>query len=721
MSVRDESQFSVGGSQGQRDLLLEQALANALELLGQKERELAEARRSEDRYRSLVEKVMDLVFCVDREGRFTFVNSAVLSLLEYRPEELLGQHFLMILTEESKPVALEHFKRNIQGHGPRLVYELEMLTKSGRRVPVDVHGTNVHEEGEVVGVRGIARDVSHRRQAEERQQHRLSQLRTINRVGQQITSVLSIEELLPSIADLVRTSFGYSNVNVFLRDETGEQMVLRATSTSYRWPLPLGTALRVGEQGMVGWVGGVGEPLLANDVSREPRYYATQELQLTQSELTVPIKLAGQIVGVLDIESDRMDAFDEADLWAAQTLADQIAVALRNADLFQAERKTRRETALILEITRAVNSTLLLDEVLRVAADCITSAVGVPNCGMYLVDDAGTKLIPRGGTDSPLSRLIGELFMATPLDIPSDRFLSQVVETKQPTVCADAETDPSTDKGIVAKFHIKSLLAVPFVSRDRVLGMAMVTAYQDFHQFSPDTVELADGIANSVAMAIENARLYERTHDLAVMEERNRLAREIHDTIAQGLTGIVLQLEAADYLMEGNPDRARMRIHKATELARSSLQEARRSVWNLRPTPLEEKRLADAMRQEIDLLVQEAGLRATFEVSGDPAGLSGETENGLYRIVQEALNNVRKHARASEIQLILCIHENEIEIRIRDDGVGFDPEASRPAGAGGGFGLLGLQERARLLGGSAQVKSSPGIGTLVEVRVPIRR
>ena len=115
--------------------------------------------------------------------------------------------------------------------------------------------------------------------------------------------------------------------------------------------------------------------------------------------------------------------------------------------------------------------------------------------------------------------------------------------------------------------------------------MAMVTAFLEFCDFTQEQVDLATGIANSVALAIENASLYERTRELAVMEERNRLAREIHDTIAQGLTGIILQLEAAEHLMDTNRDKARMRIQKATELARSSLQEARRSVWNLRAEP----------------------------------------------------------------------------------------------------------------------------------------
>ena len=198
------------------------------------------------------------------------------------------------------------------------------------------------------------------------------------------------------------------------------------------------------------------------------------------------------------------------------------------------------------------------------------------------------------------------------------------MDTKRPVISAMADTDPRTNKKVIEAFGIKSLLAVPFVYQDRVLGVAMVSAVGAYHDFEPEQVDLAAGIANSVALAIENARLYERTRELAMMEERNRLAREIHDTIAQSLTAIVLQLEAADHMMEANPEKARMRMQKSMALARSSLQEARRSVWNLRPTPLDDRKLADAVRSELGRLGEEASWETVCEVEGDPDGLSGE-------------------------------------------------------------------------------------------------
>ena len=255
MAVYDDRTLNAKGSSGGSGQALEHALARALDLLARKEQELAEARRSEESYRSLVEKVMDLVICVDKNGRFTFVNSASLGVLGYRPEELIGQHFSMVFTEESRVEAAVHFRRNLQGHGPRSVYELEMLSKDERRVPVEIHATNVYENGEVAGIRGIARDISDRRREESEQERRFNQLRVINRVGQQIVSVLSLDELLPSLVDLVSDSFGYHWVSVFLRDQQHRNMVLEAYSGSYGSPIAPGTAIqdrRAGDSGMGG-------------------------------------------------------------------------------------------------------------------------------------------------------------------------------------------------------------------------------------------------------------------------------------------------------------------------------------------------------------------------------------------------------------------------------------------------------------------------------------
>ena len=160
-------------------------------------------------------------------------------------------------------------------------------------------------------------------------------------------------------------------------------------------------------------------------------------------------------------------------------------------------------------------------------------------------------------------------------------------------------------------------------------------------------------LADEVGTAVQNARLFEQQHSLAVAEERNRLAREIHDTLAQGLTGIALQLEVADALLDIGPEQARPKIIKALELTRANLEEARRSVMDLRAAPLQEKTLPAALEEMVSTFGLEQGIQADFGTRGLGGRLPAALEAGLYRIAQEALTNVAKHAEATALRMTL--------------------------------------------------------------------
>ena len=394
----------------------------------------------------------------------------------------------------------------------------------------------------------MVKDLDESRKTTERlyrqEQHRADQMRAINEIGRQISSVLSLDELLPYVASLVQETFDYYNVNVFLVDPGSDYLVLRAGAGGYEGAVPVGQRLKVGAQGIVGWVGQAGEPLLACDVSREPRYLFVEELGETRSELAVPIKVGDEIVGVLDVESSELDAFDKTDVSTAQTLADQIAIA------------------------------------------------------------------------------------------------------------------------------------------------------------------------------IENARLNEQTREMAVMAERNRMAREIHDTLAQGFTGIVLQLEAAEQALEESPAEVPEHLSRAKNLARESLQEARRSVWDLLPRALEQRPLEAALHEHVRLFAAAGREKASFSLSGDRRDLPSNVQAALLRICQESLTNIRRHARATVVRVNLTFYPEAVCLRIEDNGTGFDFEAVKTLGSESGFGLAGMEERARLIGGTLAVRSREGEGTSLEVQIP---
>ncbi|MCX6904394.1 MAG: sensor histidine kinase [Verrucomicrobia bacterium] len=222
-------------------------------------------------------------------------------------------------------------------------------------------------------------------------------------------------------------------------------------------------------------------------------------------------------------------------------------------------------------------------------------------------------------------------------------------------------------------------------------------------------------LASELGEANRKLREYAvQAEELAVIRERNRLAREIHDTLGHYLTVTYVQLEAARAVRDVDPERARQALDKAQALTQEGLQEIRRSVAALRASPLDNKSLAEALRQA-GQEQQTSGQAVDVQVLGQPRALSPQAELTLYRAGQEGLTNARKHARARSVHLSLDFrHSARVGLEVSDDGVGVAGEGNPQ----GGFGLLGLRERALLLGGEVRVKTSPGAGFKLEVEVP---
>lgn len=222
--------------------------------------------------------------------------------------------------------------------------------------------------------------------------------------------------------------------------------------------------------------------------------------------------------------------------------------------------------------------------------------------------------------------------------------------------------------------------------------------------------ELEEALAENAAL---QATVVAQARESGVQQERQRLAREIHDTIAQSLAGVLAQLQAAQE--EAAPDAVKHRVGRAAELAREGLAEARRSVMNLAPAPLSGATLADAVSTLVSSWGVRHELRAEAAVAGEPRPLHPEVEATVLRIAQEALSNVGKHASATRVAVTLTYDEDEVILDVRDDGVGFDPtHAAEPSS----FGLRGMRQRADRLAGALEVEAAPGAGTAVSVRLP---
>jgi two-component system NarL family sensor kinase len=547
------------------------------------------------------------------------------------------------------------------------------------------------------------------------------QLKAINQIARVFATMRDPHTLMHEASALIRDLFGYSVVTIFTAHPDDDRLLLRAVAGLEEAEGLKGFSISVNSRGVIGRAAAQRQPVLVNDVRLDPDYITSPVTGHILSELAVPLLRVDQLLGVLDIESPVVGAFGDADIEVISTLADQLAIALENADLFRQELRRRSELSLILEASRAANSSLVLDDVIQRVASGIADAVGLPSCVVYLFDEDRERLIPSAFVAREGSQLDTALVSQVSPSGETSQLLKQVVMASREACALEMMTCDVRDD-LARVLCASALLAVPFIVKDECLGFALVVSHDAEYHFSQHQLRVAYGIAGAAALALENARLYARSHSLGMAEERIRVAREIHDGMAQGLTAISLHLEAAEHMFEKKPDKAQAKISRALELTRANLEDARRSVLDLRASALQELTVGDAIQHRLQQYLQEqpsGTVSATYNADGMYGRLSSRLELSLYRIFEEALDNIARHADATHIDISITRTDGDIQLVISDNGAGFDVDSvmSRRQ-PGGKFGFVAIRERVRLLHGTLQVDSASGSGTRLQVTVP---
>jgi signal transduction histidine kinase len=358
---------------------------------------------------------------------------------------------------------------------------------------------------------------------------------------------------------------------------------------------------------------------------------------------------------------------------------------------------------LLQEASQALSTTIMPSDLAKLATETLPRRLGASGAALLVLDQLGADLISLAGQ---------------PLRLTSDHAVwKRAYQADGPTMLREA--GDCTPLGLTAP-----TLMLPLRVGGRLVGIYLLGARHSGMNYTRDELGQLKVLGNHLAVAVENVRALRRIDELsqralAEVEERNRLAREIHDTIAQGLTAASLQLEVVEATLTTNPERAARAAERAQSIVRANLAEARRSVLELRAPLLGNESLPAALSRLLNQAAGDIGATGSFQIEGSYKGLPARIENQLYRIAQEALHNAVKYASASHLTASLRVDESQVSMRIADDGAGFDPAQTPPGNGRGGFGLTGMGERARLLGGLLRIESEPGEGTLVEVIVPL--
>ena len=373
-----------------------------------------------------------------------------------------------------------------------------------------------------------------------------------------------------------------------------------------------------------------------------------------------------------------------------------------------AEKLQRRnaELSILNSIAQALNKTVELDEAVQTVLAQVADLLDLHTGWVWLLRDGDTQSylaasqnLPPGLAGNP-HKMAGSCYC---LDTYRQDDLDGAANVNVVTCSRLKNLVDGTD-GL--RYHA----SIPLYAHGKKMGVLNV-ASADWRELSVDDLQLLYTIGDMLGIAVERAMLFDKSTQLGAAEERNRLAREIHDTLAQGLTAVSLQLESADALIESDADNEKIKraIQHALALTRANLEEARRSVMDLRAAPLEGRSLEEALL----LLAERMAVPVDFMVAGNHP-LKPRVETAVYRLAQESFNNISQHAQAQHVTMELNLSTEEVQLVIADDGIGFDTTAVPP----NRFGLVGMNERVRLLNGRMHLQSTAGKGTRIEITIP---
>jgi signal transduction histidine kinase len=390
----------------------------------------------------------------------------------------------------------------------------------------------------------------------------------------------------------------------------------------------------------------------------------------------------------------------------------------------EAEGRTN-ELASLLTVSRSVASTLQMQPLLDAILDALGKVVDYSGAVIFTLDDEQDRLVfahMRGPASFswdearsmayqvddmlPIWERLGRDEPIIVDDVRAETAEAQLFRRLVGAEGVELERGPYG--------FIRSLMWVPLGSRGRVIGMLSVANSRPGAYISRDA-ELALAIGRQAAVALENAELHQRARQAAALEERERLARDLHDSVTQSLYGASLYAEAASRaLADGDVEPAGANLREVRETLQEALGEMRLLLFELRPPLLDDLGLAGALKARLQAVEARAGLETDFEDHSGDQRLGQSTEHELFRVAQEALNNVLKHAHATRIGVRLDVSQTAVALEIADNGVGFTPELD----GAGGFGLDGMRQRIERLGGKLRIDTGRGNGTRVQAEVP---
>jgi len=459
-----------------------------------------------------------------------------------------------------------------------------------------------------------------------------------------------------------------------------------------------------------------GRSVIINNAFEDPRIGELCRREGYRSTISVPLKSQGTVVGVLGLIGRRESAFDDSKAALLQSIGDHVGISIEKAMLFRELEERNRDLATLNEVSEALTSTLELGEVMEIAVRSALDSSDARAAELWLVDDAGSV------TSGPTARRGEsiEVVAAAAQSISEGRRCravssQQAVFPADGTPCAACRQDGADEE---SGLHVATCL--PLKSGAKLVGVLRLRS-EGGNPMPVRRRQVVHAVASQIGVAITNAQLYEQIQDLSILEERDRIAREMHDGMAQVLGYVNAKAFAVRKLLaEGHISEAEEYLSQLEEAARDVYADVREGVLALRTTAASDGGLISTINMYLEKYTRQSGIKVRCQATGGVADLSlpASVDLQVMRIIQESLSNVRKHSRAKDADVTLRSENGHLEILVVDRGRGFDV-AGATRGDWPRFGLQTMRERAESVRGTFEVDSEPGEGTKVRVTIPL--
>lgn len=627
---------------------------------------------SERRYRFLVDNSPDMIWSTGPEDTLTFVSGAVERLTGRTAEEVIGQHTDVLTDEESIPTVRRHARA--MEENPYVEQRMRILVPhlDGRKIPVEILMLPTVEDGRIVGIHGSMRDISERAELEEslRQQsavlaRQLESQRRLLQVNETVVTTLDPNTVLEAIADGLKDVVAYDNLAIYRVEDDVLSPVLardRDADAVLGFPIPRG-------QGLTWWSVEHREQVLLNDALEDDRVVRIPGTPADpEAIIIVPLISGDEVIGAMNIGrvGGPEVAFTDIDFDLVQLFAGQAAVAITNARLYDQLKASERRYRQLVDNSPDIVWSMDAEGKFTFLSDSLEVRTG------WKPED-----------------LIGK-----PFSVLTDATAAGEANAAWMRMMQEPE-----------KEH-RLRLQLPLPSGELAPSeVAMIGRFVDGRFV---------GAHGSVRDITERERLEtdlrRQAGELAAGQERAHLARELHDSVTQALFSMGLTMRALELLLGSDPEAARLKLAELRDLQKDALAEMRTLLFELRPQSLEKDGLVQAIRTHTAAVQGRTGLSIT--VDAEPLErLPIQVEEAFYRITQEAIHNVVKHAAAQNASVRVARSDETLTLDVTDDGAGFEP-ARVPRGH---LGLVGMRQRADQVGAELSIESAPGEGTTIRV------